>query len=104
MSDEAIPVQGGAPPTPMGRVWLIVLGTMLVSGSLAWMWHLRAIAEAHAENLREAEKIRARIVELETYRDVLRAEGMAGAETYLFGGAPEHDRVEDDPTETPELM
>lgn len=88
----------------MGKVWLIVLGTMLCTGSVTWIWHLRASAEAHAENQRREEKIRAHIAELEQYRDILRAEGVAGAEAYLFGATRKTDFVEDMPIVETEPM
>lgn len=105
MADEITVAQKDATPTPMGKVWLIVLGTMLVSGSMTWAWHIHTITVAHEENLREQEAIRARIIGLQTYRDILRSEGVTGAEAYLFGGTSTHDQVRDsDAHETPELM
>lgn len=69
--------------TPMGQVWLIVIGTMLVSSAIMFGWHIVAMRTAAQEDRQKVDVIRVRIGKLEEYKSILTSGGKETAEDFL---------------------
>jgi hypothetical protein len=57
--------------TPMGRVWLIVLGSMVLVAACGSIWHIMGMSEERVKNEKELTAVKTEIVKLTAYRDEL---------------------------------
>lgn len=70
-------------PTPMGRVWKMVLISALFVFSASWLWHWSEIRSVEMQGKKDIQKILTNIAQLSAYRDVLKKEGKEGARVYI---------------------
>lgn len=59
--------------TPMTRVWAIVVGSMLVVGTISLIWYSATIAKEKRDNNKEEEVIQQSIEKITAYRDLLKS-------------------------------
>ena len=57
----------------MGRVWKVVLASVLFTALAAFTWHYMTLEEQHLYNTHESANVRQEIVKLTLYRDQLLA-------------------------------
>ncbi len=62
-----------AQSTPMGRIWKVVLASMLFTIITGALWHIVALEEAHIDNQHESDVLRTEIRKLSDYRATLSA-------------------------------
>jgi hypothetical protein len=72
--------------TPMGKVWMVVLGTMLFTVVGSYIWHLTTLERLKMDNAHENNMLRLEIKKLTDYRDTLVASTTpaAGKETKVL--------------------
>lgn len=76
--------------TPMGRVWLIVLVSMVLVFGASWLWHLMGMSEQKRRNSIEDAPVVRNIEAITRYRDVLKEKGKAGGILYLTATSSQH--------------
>jgi len=67
----------------MGNVWMVVLGTMLITTLCAFGWHFVSLRSVKEHDAREVAQVRANIAAYSAYRDVLKEKGKDAAKAYL---------------------
>lgn len=72
-----------AQKTPMGRVWLLVLASMVVTLSVSWFWHVSGMKSQAQSDQLESEALIANTERIAAYRDVLKKDGRISAAEYL---------------------
>ena len=78
---ENIPQQSTVLLTPMGKVWKVVVATVLGTALLSSAWHGMEMLRIRAMHAREANSVRASITNLTAYRDLLRTQNASQATT-----------------------
>ena len=58
--------------TPMGRVWKVVIASMLFTALAGFIWHRMTLTKQERYNTNESEQLTSEIVKLTAYRDYLR--------------------------------
>lgn len=57
--------------TPMGRVWKVVIASMVITLIAGYIWHVMSLNEQRMYNLHENEQLETEITKLTLYRDQL---------------------------------
>ena len=60
-----------AQSTPMGRIWKVVLASMLFTIITGAVWHIIALEETRMDNQHESDVLRTEILKLSDYRATL---------------------------------
>lgn len=71
--------QGSRKETPMLRVWMLVLSSMLIVGAISFIWYSTMIAKEKSENKKEEEVVQQSIANIAAYRDTLKASTSAAS-------------------------
>ncbi len=67
----------------MGNVWMIVLGTMIVTALCSFAWHETGMRSVREQNARAIAEVRADIEAYTAYRDVVKENGKEAGAVYL---------------------
>lgn len=67
----------------MKRIWIIVFGSVLMCFVFGMMWHFSIMRELGQSARQFNNEIKANIIVLSAYRDVLRDEGIEAARVHL---------------------
>lgn len=70
-------------PTPMGRVWLMIVISAIFVLGVSWFWHWSGIHSVEVRNKKDNAKLITNIAHLSAYRDVLKEKGKEEARAYI---------------------